>query len=167
MFDEKFMEHRKYYAKSSSITCDEITNDFVDSIVESVNSATTTPDSLVELVALGGIMKETSAEETSYFHLRKQDWLVNIITSWSEGPGDEHIKWCRDTYKKLDIKSRAVYLNSIIIESSMDTSYQQQLNNTFGSNLDRLASIKKKYDPFNFFRHNLNLLPTNDTKDRF
>ena len=29
----------------------------------------------------------------------------------------------------------------------------------YGSNLERLAQIKKTYDPTNFFRHNKNIAP--------
>ncbi|CAF1146294.1 unnamed protein product [Rotaria sp. Silwood1] len=164
LFDVNFGEHRKYYAKSGSIDFDDMTIEFVDSIVESVNNLTP-PYSIVELVTIGGKMKETSADETSYFHLRKQDWLVNIITSWCEGNGDEHINWCRETYKKLTAKSRAAYINLMMMDPPTDTTYKEQLNNAFGSNLNRLRNIKKKYDPFNFFRHNLNLLAADDNND--
>ncbi|CAF0944721.1 unnamed protein product [Didymodactylos carnosus] len=164
LFDDKSSQHRKYYAKSGSIDFHDMTIEFVNSVVDSVNNLTS-PYSVVQLVAIGGIMKETSADETSYFHLRKQDWLVNVITSWCEGNGDEHINWCRETFQKLHAKSTAAYLNLMMMDPPTNTTYKEQLNDAFGSNLNKLRIIKKKYDSFNFFHHNLNLLPADDNND--
>jgi hypothetical protein len=39
---------------------------------------------------------------------------------------------------------------------------EDRIRATYGDNYDRLAAIKKKYDPTNFFRVNQNIKPTSD-----
>jgi len=36
---------------------------------------------------------------------------------------------------------------------------EERIRATYGDNYDRLAAIKKKYDPTNFFRVNQNIKP--------
>ena len=39
---------------------------------------------------------------------------------------------------------------------------EERIRATYGDNYDRLAAIKKKYDPTNFFRVNQNIKPALD-----
>jgi len=41
--------------------------------------------------------------------------------------------------------------------SALDVEAEDVIKSAFGANLTRLASIKKKYDPTNFFRVNQNI----------
>jgi Berberine and berberine like len=45
--------------------------------------------------------------------------------------------------------------------SALDVEAEDMIKTPFGANLPRLAAIKKKYDPTNFFRvnHNINPVP--------
>jgi hypothetical protein len=41
----------------------------------------------------------------------------------------------------------------------LDVEAEEVINTAFGPNLPRLAAVKKKYDPTNFFRVNYNIRP--------
>ena len=43
--------------------------------------------------------------------------------------------------------------------SALDVETDEVVNTAFGQNLQRLAAIKKKFDPDNFFRVNQNIKP--------
>ena len=43
--------------------------------------------------------------------------------------------------------------------SALDVEGEDVINTAFGPNLPRLAAIKQKYDPTNFFRVNYNIKP--------
>ncbi|HET9568807.1 MAG TPA: BBE domain-containing protein [Vicinamibacterales bacterium] len=43
--------------------------------------------------------------------------------------------------------------------SALDVEGEDVINTAWGANLPRLAAIKKKYDPTNFFRVNQNIKP--------
>ncbi|PRP72759.1 hypothetical protein PROFUN_17134, partial [Planoprotostelium fungivorum] len=48
-----------------------------------------------------------------------------------------------------------------ICEPCRDT-MQERLSRAFGNNLNQLRLVKRRYDPYNFFRHNVNVLPATD-----
>ncbi|HUA37022.1 MAG TPA: BBE domain-containing protein [Candidatus Sulfopaludibacter sp.] len=48
---------------------------------------------------------------------------------------------------------KGAYLNFMMEEG------EDRIRATYGDNYDRLAAIKKKYDPTNFFRVNQNIKP--------
>ena len=43
--------------------------------------------------------------------------------------------------------------------SALDVEVDNVINTAFGANLQRLAAVKEKYDPANFFRVNHNIKP--------
>ena len=62
--------------------------------------------------------------------------------------------WCKDSWEALHPYSAGGgYVNFMMDEG------QDRLRATYRDNYDRLAAIKKKYDPQNFFRVNQNIRP--------
>jgi FAD/FMN-containing dehydrogenase len=62
--------------------------------------------------------------------------------------------WAKEYWQALHpYSSGGAYLNFIMEEG------QERIRATYRENYDRLAAIKKKYDPENFFRVNQNILP--------
>lgn len=38
---------------------------------------------MVEMIGLGGAMKGYPANHSAFYPLRNQDWLVNVVASWT------------------------------------------------------------------------------------
>ncbi len=62
--------------------------------------------------------------------------------------------WCKDYFDALHPYSAGgAYVNFMMEEG------QERVRASFRNNYQRLAEIKKKYDPSNFFRVNQNIQP--------
>jgi hypothetical protein len=77
------------------------------------------------------------------------------VAQWTD-PADTalHREWARTGEENLRAFSAQAHLLS-----ALDVEGEEVINTAFGPNLPRLAAIKKKYDPDNFFRVNYNIKP--------
>ncbi len=79
--------------------------------------------------------------------------MGHFIAQWSDpAQTDMHRNWARAGEEIL----RAFSSNAHLL-SALDVETEDVIQTAFGANLPRLASIKKKYDPSNFFRVNHNI----------
>jgi FAD/FMN-containing dehydrogenase len=104
---------------------------------------------------MGGAINRVDPQATAYSE-RSADWMLSIDGNWSD-PADDAavISWVRETWSELaPFGTGGVYLNFLSDETP--TSY---VEDAFGDNMRRLAEIKAKYDPTNFFRLNNNIAP--------
>jgi FAD/FMN-containing dehydrogenase len=86
---------------------------------------------------------------------RSAPYMVAIAGSW-ENPADndENIAWVRESWSEIARFGSGTYLNFGGADDAAGA-----VTEAFGANLTRLAEIKAKYDPDNFFRRNNNVLP--------
>jgi len=87
--------------------------------------------------------------------LRISGFNVVIASQWTSRDETERgIKWARETFASLaPYLAPARYVNYLEADASDPAAV------AYGRNLPRLRTIKAKYDPDNFFRHNVNILP--------
>jgi FAD/FMN-containing dehydrogenase len=101
-----------------------------------------------------GAMNQVGRNETAFGH---RDWSYNLlITSmWADAAETEqNIAWTREFWKAMaPFTTGGVYLNYLGSEG------QDRVRAAYGENYERLAAIKNKYDPENFFRLNQNIEP--------
>jgi len=78
-----------------------------------------------------------------------------IAAQWTNpAESSQHRAWARGLVDALRPFSSGAYFLS-----ALDQEADKVINAAFGANLRRLAAIKKKYDPTNFFRVNQNIKP--------
>jgi FAD/FMN-containing dehydrogenase len=102
---------------------------------------------------MGGATNRISKEATAYPH-RDINFVMNVHTRW-EKPSEDTlcIQWARDFYQKTSaFATGGAYINFL-------SEGDENLSAAFAENLQRLATIKTKYDPNNVFRANLNIAP--------
>jgi FAD/FMN-containing dehydrogenase len=87
--------------------------------------------------------------------MRVTGFNVVIASQWADRrETDRSVKWARDTFASLKPYLAPTRYVNYLEEDAPDAAAV-----AYGSNLPRLRAIKTKYDPRNFFRHNVNVLP--------
>jgi FAD/FMN-containing dehydrogenase len=84
--------------------------------------------------------------------------MVAIDGNWTDpADNDQAIAWVRQAWRDLAATAGTggTYLNF----SAQDAETETGVGEALGRNLARLAEIKAKYDPENFFRRNNNIAP--------
>ena len=148
LFDEAMPVGLNYYWKWSGI------KGYDDDAIETVVSFAEqlpTPQSAILIDTMHGAAARVSPEATAFAH-RSTPYGLIINAAWDEtGDPATAIAWARDFAKAMEPHSTGgVYVNGASDEPA---------SSAYGSNLERLAQIKKQYDPTNFFRHNKNIAP--------
>jgi FAD/FMN-containing dehydrogenase len=111
----------------------------------------------VVVFLMGGAINRVGAGDTPYSE-RTAPWMVSIDGNWTD-PADDAavISWVRDTWGDVaELGTGSVYLNFFGLADEIPSS---GVESAFGENIRRLAEIKAKYDPTNFFRLNNNIAP--------
>jgi FAD/FMN-containing dehydrogenase len=121
-----------------------------------IGAATTLPSPQCEifLVSLGGATSRPAPGETAYSH-RDAQFVINVHSRW-DAPADDAscTAWARDFFAAAaPFATGGVYVNF------MSEDERERVPAAYGSNYDRLASVKRAYDPFNLFRVNQNIQP--------
>lgn len=112
------------------------------------------PMSIVLLFHFHGVAARVKPDATAYSH-RTPLWDWDIISQWTD-PADAQklTKWVRDAFNKVAPHGAAdVYMNHLAADDG------DRVKAAYGSNYDRLAQVKAKYDPHNLFRVNHNIKP--------
>jgi FAD/FMN-containing dehydrogenase len=131
----------------------ELPDDAISAIVEHAN-ALQSPLSVVAVEYYGGAAGRVSNEATAFPH-RDLPWDILFIAQWTDEEQTKmHRDWARSGEEKLRQYSQNAHLLSLL-----DVETDDVIKTAFGTNLERLAAIKRKYDPTNFFRVNQNIRP--------
>jgi FAD/FMN-containing dehydrogenase len=140
--------HNYWKAVMMETLCDEA----IDVAVGQANAAAS-PLSIVVMEYYGGAAGRVANDATAFPH-RHLLWDVIVLAQWTDVTETAgHREWARETARLLEPFSAKGQLLATMDADAEDTS------TAFGSNGARLAGIKKKYDPENFFRVNQNILP--------
>ena len=113
-----------------------------------------TMHSTMHLYAIDGATHRVERNDTAY-SFRDSNW-AEVIVGVDPDPAnaDKITKWCKDYFDALHPYSAGgAYVNFMMEEG------QERVQAAFRDNYTRLAAIKKKYDPTNFFRVNQNIKP--------
>jgi FAD/FMN-containing dehydrogenase len=115
------------------------------------------PMTLMNVFAMGGAIAKVGEEETA-FATREPLYMVSIDGMWSDAADDQaNVAWVRDTWNAVkEYGTGEVYLN---FTGRADEAPDAGVDSALGRNMARLAEIKAKYDPDNFFRVNDNIAP--------
>lgn len=104
--------------------------------------------------ALGGATARPAPDSAAYAH-RDAQFVMNVHGRWTDPADDERcIRWARDFFKaSAPFASGGVYVNFLTADEG------DRVRAAYGQNYERLAQIKRKYDPANLFSTNQNIKP--------
>jgi FAD/FMN-containing dehydrogenase len=125
----------------------------LDSIVE-YSGRLPSDQTEIFVARMGGAMNRKPADATAYPH-RDVEYLMNVHTRW-EDPGEDEgcVAWAREFFDTM-----ARYATGSVYVNFMPTDETGRVKAAYGPNYDRLAELKKRYDPDNFFHLNQNIAP--------
>ena len=150
--DDAFPRGRRYYWKSALVT--ELRDGLIDGMPEQFAGALS-PHTVFLLQQIGNAANRVPSEATAFAH-RDARWDALVLAGWDDGSEDEkQIAWSRQVYESWrPFCSDASYTNALSGEDS-----ERDVQSSYGSAYSRLAEIKARYDPTNFFRMNANIKP--------
>lgn len=156
-FDEEYPSGGRYYWKSINLNA--LTDEVIDRLI-AINDASPSPHSTIDIWFQGGAMSRVGAEMTA-FGERNAPVMIGIEANWhDEREDDACITWARGCYKALEpFSDGTMYFNFPGFEGEITG----QVRATYGNNYQRLAAIKKSYDPDNIFRTHQNITPAEPT----
>ena len=103
---------------------------------------------------IAGAPNRVAAQAMAYGH-RDANFVLNVHGRWDEARDDAKcIAWAREFFQKsAPYASSGAYVNFMTAEEG------DRIAAAYGRNYDRLAQIKKRYDPENVFHMNQNIKP--------
>ena len=152
MLDATQPKGRRYYWKSEYLP--EVKPDLCDKFMAHA-SKIPSPHSALIFFQLEGALND-KANDHSAVGNRDARYVLNIAGSWEkEEDDDSNISWAREAWN--DMKSYSTggtYINFLTEDEGPERNEA-----ALGENITRLAEIKVKWDPDNFFRTNRNIEP--------
>ncbi len=152
IFDGGFPAGSYYYTKADFLA------DLTDEVIEVFAEYAATKPS-----PLSGILVQTAcgaasrvASNAMAFPHRTFPYAPVIVSQWLEAADSEkNISWARNCWRALQsFAGGGVYVNDLSHDD------EDRVRIAYGANYERLAALKKKYDPDNFLRLNPNIKPT-------
>lgn len=133
---------------------DDLSDSFIDTILDHF-AAAPGPFTMIQLRGLGGVLARTPAASTAFAH-RDARYFVAILALWFDPLEDPtpHRTWAEELWGRIRPEGRGVYVNFLADEGE-GRIREAYPNGTY----ERLAAVKRKFDPTNVFRFNQNVQP--------
>jgi FAD/FMN-containing dehydrogenase len=130
-----------------------IHDDTLEAILEHTGRPTS-PFSTAMLRVLGGAVARVAADATAFAHRDKVAFL-NLQNVWDDPSDSEpHVAWVESFWHAVAAATDGAYANYLGDEGP------ERIRAAYPSpTYERLAAIKRRYDPDNVFRSNVNIAP--------
>lgn len=154
MFDPFFPKHERcYYFKSQDLAS--LNKETREALIEGAKNRPV-DSMLLAIWHYGGQMNRIDRADTA-FAGRNTTFLFSIDAVWDDpADSDTVISWSRAFLDKMKrFAGDGMYVNF----SGFGEEGVELVQAAYGDNYKRLAKIKTKYDPDNFFHHNQNIKP--------
>jgi FAD/FMN-containing dehydrogenase len=151
MLDGAFPKGALSYWKAQFLT--DLTDDAIRTLIAGIQECPS-PMSHIIIEHFHGAASRVPVSATACT-MRVTGFNVVIASQWMDPRETERgIKWARETFASL-----TPYLAPTRYVNYLEDDATDPAAVVYGANLPRLREIKTKYDPENFFRHNVNILP--------
>ena len=132
-----------------------LNDEVIDIIIR--NTEEISPYSMVLFNVMKGAVTRVGPEETPFPYRGKQ-WYFDITPQWQvPNEADHLIAWTKSFWSEVEPHTQGTAVNWLADDDGLD-----RIKVAYGPNYSRLAKLKHKYDPENFFRLNNNILPNSN-----
>ena len=151
LFDPIAQPGLQQYWKGDFITA--ITDEMIEVHAE-YGSRIPTPMSIVHIYPVSGAVNRVAPRDTAFAH--RDAKFVHIIGAAYPDPSEtpQHVAWVREYWSALRPHASGAYVNFLMDEG------EARIRGSYGSNYERLAALKQRYDPSNLFHMNQNVTPS-------
>jgi FAD/FMN-containing dehydrogenase len=147
LLDPEFPNGNRYYTKEAHIN--ELPEEALEILVSRWLDMRMSGE--IEIIGLGGAMARVSDGATAFAN-RQNNWWLNFALHWDDAEDDRaNLAQIRAAHDALQPwLSRGIYANMLNFDE------QDRLIDAYGGQerYDRLARVKARYDPDNFFHSN-------------
>lgn len=112
--------------------------------LETIQASTSLGAAALILDASGGAINRIHAAETAFVH-RDAHFSIQYFSSWT-GDGTGDLRWIRALYAAM-----RPYVSGFAYQNYIDPDLESWKHAYYGSNLRRLAQVKRKHDPHQVF----------------
>ena len=144
---------RQNYLKSHFVS--QVGDDIVGVVLDYFERITS-PLSSILFQYMGNAARRVPAGDTAFGQRHAlTEWATNAVFL-DPGESEVHIRWVRELASDIQPFSSGAYINQVGTEEDDGA---EAIQAAFGDNFQRLADLKRKYDPTNLFSHNQNIRP--------
>jgi hypothetical protein len=153
LLDDNYPRGALNYWKSTFVR--DIDDALIDAVVERFATCPTPMGALL-LEHFHGAVTRVHPQATAVPH-RDVSYNLHIPTVWLDpADTDANVAWTRETFAAIaPFRTDRRWLNYYSDDEPLDA-----IRAAYASNADRLAEVKRRYDPDNVFHINHNILPT-------
>jgi len=150
-FDPLLTKGARNYWKSHNFS--KLSAEAIDTIIQYAGKLPS-PQCEIFIGTIGGQTARVAPDAMAY-SCRDANYVMNVHGRWDSAAEDERcIAWAREFFaKSKPFASGGAYINFLTQEEA------DRIEFAYGPAYKKLAGIKKKYDPTNFFRMNQNIKP--------
>jgi FAD/FMN-containing dehydrogenase len=150
-FDPLLTPGARNYWKSHNFTA--LADGAIDAVVKYAGTLPG-PQCEIFIANVSGAANRTPASATAYAH-RDARFVLNVHGRWDKAEDDRRgIAWSREFFDAAaPFASGGVYVNFLTQDEG------DRIGAAYGPSFERLAQVKKRYDPTNVFRLNQNIKP--------
>jgi len=112
------------------------------------------PECEIFMAHLGGAMAHVAPSATAFVG-RDANYIMNVHGRWSDARDDERVRaWARGVFEEAAPHATGSgYVNFLTEDEA------ERVAASYGTNYPRLQALKRRFDPDNLFRMNLNIEP--------
>lgn len=152
MFDALYPRGLQWYWRADFVN--DISDDAIARHIR-FGESLPTMHSTMHMYPINGAASRVGKRDTAW-NYRDSKW-AQVIVGVDPDPANKEkiISWTKSYYDAVHPYSAGgAYVNFLMGDEG-----EERVQKTYGDNYERLAAIKKKYDPTNFFRVNQNIKP--------
>jgi FAD/FMN-containing dehydrogenase len=146
---------RNYWKSNNFSTLTDAALDLVIGATESLPG----PECEIFLAQLGGAMARVAPTATAFVG-RDASYIMNVHGRWSDPADDARVRaWARRTFEDATPHATGSgYVNFLTEDEG------ERVAASYGANHSRLQALKRRFDPENLFRMNLNIVPADGAR---
>lgn len=150
-FDPLLTPGSRNYWKSNNFTT--LSDAAIDVLIASA-ARLPGPECEIFVAQLGGAMARVKPSATA-FVARDARYIMNVHGRWPHAGEDDRVRaWARQVFDDVSpYATGSGYVNFLTEDES------ERVAASYGGNYRRLQAVKRRFDPDNLFRMNLNIAP--------